>query len=159
VGENRRRFKSHLLNAEPAGQACPPRAHPAMGVRRWRDRGGRPRERAPHRVESWTAGYLSKPSGEARRRCPVAGRQPSEPRDGEWVGPHRGRRAGQAFRGVARERGSALWLLVTGPEEGDRVSKGPGGVWGFDQITRSWGTPRAPRHRQGSRARAPSDGA
>src|SRR5262249_48206346 len=54
VGENRRRFKSHLTKASPAGQECHSRAHPVMGVRSWLERGGRPRDGAPQWVESWT---------------------------------------------------------------------------------------------------------
>ncbi len=38
------RFKSHLIKAEPAGQERTPRASPAMGVRSWGERGGRPRD-------------------------------------------------------------------------------------------------------------------
>ena len=37
------------------------------------------------------------------RRFPGTGRQQSQPRYGEWVGPHRGLRAGHVFRGVSRE--------------------------------------------------------
>src|SRR5215813_14555749 len=48
VGENLW-FKSKLTKASPAGQEQTPRAHPAMDVRSWRERGGRPRERAPKR--------------------------------------------------------------------------------------------------------------
>jgi hypothetical protein len=38
------RFTSHLIKASPAGQERTPRASPAMGVRSWRERGGRPRD-------------------------------------------------------------------------------------------------------------------
>jgi len=40
-------FTSHLTQAEPAGQERTPRASPAMGVRSWSERGGRPRHCAP----------------------------------------------------------------------------------------------------------------
>jgi hypothetical protein len=43
-------LKSHLTNAAPAGQERTPRASPAMGVRSWRERGGRLREGAPKYV-------------------------------------------------------------------------------------------------------------
>ena len=43
VGENRRRRKSHLTKASPAGQKSHPRAHPAMGVQSWMEQGCRPR--------------------------------------------------------------------------------------------------------------------
>ena len=36
--------KSSLTKVSPTGQKQPPRAHPAMGVRSWRERGCRPRE-------------------------------------------------------------------------------------------------------------------
>ena len=37
------------------------------------------------------------------RRSPATGRQQSQPRYGEWVGPHRGLRAGHVSIGVTRE--------------------------------------------------------
>ena len=68
---------------------------------------------------------------------PVAGRQPSWVRFGEHGGHHRGRRAGQASTGVARERGRATCLLVTEPGVGDRVTKGPGVVLGAPPRSRA----------------------
>ena len=38
------------------------------------------------------------------RRSPTTGRQQSQPRYGEWMGSHRGLRAGHVFIGVTRER-------------------------------------------------------
>src|SRR5437660_9865408 len=49
VGENLW-FKSHLTKAEPASQEQTPRAHPAMDVRSWRERGGRLCDGAPEGV-------------------------------------------------------------------------------------------------------------
>ena len=63
------RGKSHLTNAEPAGQACTPRAPPAMGVRSWRERGGRPRDGAPTYVELWSTGYASSDSAGKPTTC------------------------------------------------------------------------------------------
>jgi len=37
------------------------------------------------------------------RRSPATGRQQSQPRYGEWVGPHRGLRVGHVSIGVTRE--------------------------------------------------------
>lgn len=54
------RGKSHLTNAQPAGQECTPRAPPVMGVRRWRERGSRPREGAPTEGKSWSTGASSR---------------------------------------------------------------------------------------------------
>ena len=47
-------------------------------------------------------------------------------RYGECAGHHRGLRAGHVFRGVTRELGRAICLLVQVPETGDRLTKGPG---------------------------------
>ena len=129
-------------NASPAGQECTPRARPAMGVRSWRAQEAAACLR-PACVSSWTAGYLSRRSGEARRRCPVAGRQQSWGRDGACAGHHRGLRAGHVCRGGARERGRAPGLLVTVPAWGT----------GGPQPGRGRGASTRPRARQGDHAR------
>jgi hypothetical protein len=102
-------LKSPLTNASPAGQERTPRASPAMGVRSWRERGGRPRDGAPKYVESWTAGEPERDRGTSRR-CARAGRQQSWVRYGQCAGHHRGLRAGHVFTGVARERGRTTCL-------------------------------------------------
>src|SRR5207249_5483068 len=53
-----------------------PRASPAMGVRSWSERGGRPRDCAPTYGESWSAGEPQRDRGQSRRRA-SAGRQQS----------------------------------------------------------------------------------
>jgi hypothetical protein len=54
------RGNSPLTKAPPAGQEGTPRAPPVRGVRSWRDRGRRPRERAPKYVEWWSTGSASR---------------------------------------------------------------------------------------------------
>jgi hypothetical protein len=54
------RGKSHLTNAEPAGQECTPRAPPVRGVRSWKERGSRLRDGAPKYGESWSTGSSSR---------------------------------------------------------------------------------------------------
>jgi len=83
-------LKSHLTHASPAGQERTPRASPAMGVRSWSERGGRPRDGAPQCVESWTGGYPSRQYGGESRRCARTGRQQCQTRFGECAGHHRG---------------------------------------------------------------------
>src|SRR5882672_11098815 len=110
-------LKSHLTNASPAGQERTPRASPAMGVRSWRERGGRPRDGAPQYGESWTAGEPQRYRGTSRRFA-SAGRQQSWVRYGKCTGHHRGLRAGHVFTGVARELGSTTCLRAQLPEWG-----------------------------------------
>ena len=59
----------HLTQAEPAGQACHPRARPALGGRSGRERGWRPREGAPHYGEWWSTGYASSDSAGKPTAC------------------------------------------------------------------------------------------
>ena len=64
------------------------------------------------------------------RRYASAGRQPSCPRQGEWMGHHRGLRAGHVFRGVIRELGRASRLLGNNRRsKGDRRNQHPGVCW------------------------------
>jgi hypothetical protein len=120
-------LKSHLINASPAGQERTPRAHPVMGVRSWRERGSRPRDRAPKYVESWSGGSPQRDRGK-RRRGAVTGRQQSWRRYGEYTGHHRGLRAGHASTGVTRELGRAKGLLgdKSGAGVPPSVGKTPG---------------------------------
>ena len=125
------RFKSHLTKASPAGQECTSTCHPAMGVRSWRERGGRPRDGAPKRVESWTAGepqgiQRGKPTVSTHRKATVLGAIQASAQDTTGVC-----RAGHGFRGGTRERGRATCLRVITPGLGDRATKGPGVIWGF----------------------------
>ena len=55
--------KSSLTKVSPTGQKQPPRAHPAMGVRSWRERGCRPRDGAPQCVTWWEADGFQWPEG------------------------------------------------------------------------------------------------
>jgi hypothetical protein len=121
------------------------------------ERGDRPCDCAPQSVSSGTPGYLSRQYGEERRRVPVAGRQPSETREGKGRGHHRGRRAGHVSQGVTRERGRATCLLVTLPDWGPGRAKALAWFGGFDQIPSPSGTPRTHRGRQGIGTRATSD--
>ena len=64
------------------------------------------------------------------RRYASAGRQPSCPRQGEWMGHHRGLRAGHGFRGVIRALGRASRLLGNHcRKEGDRHNQHSGVCW------------------------------
>jgi len=61
------------------------------------------------------------------RQDAAPGRQQSYPRHGERGGPHRGLRAGHAFRGVTRELGRASRLLGSHRRKaGDRRKQHPG---------------------------------
>jgi hypothetical protein len=94
-------FKSHLTKASPAGQERTPRASPAMGVRSWSERGGRPRDGAPKCVESWSEGEPQRSRGHSRRFA-SAGRQQS------WVRPRRVRRTPPGSEsGAGLQRGSS----------------------------------------------------
>src|SRR5439155_14887987 len=94
-------LKSHLTNASPAGQERTPRASPAMGVRSWSERGGRPRDCAPTYGESWSAGEPQRDRGQSRRRA-SAGRQQS------CVRQRRVRRTPPGSEsGACRQRGSS----------------------------------------------------
>jgi hypothetical protein len=157
VGENRRRCKSPLTQAEPAGQECSPRAHPAMGVRRGRERGGRPRAGAPPGVEAWTTGARARRSCGERRRFPGAGRPPSWTRAGTGRGHPRGRRAGPVALGGARARGRAPGLLALGPAGDPGRPKVLAGRGGCPHGTSPAGTPRRDGRRPGSGKRAPRD--
>jgi hypothetical protein len=58
------------------------------------------------------------------------GRQQSCPRQGKWMGHHRGLRAGHVFRGVNRELGRASRLLGNNRRsKGDRRNQHPGVCW------------------------------
>jgi len=149
-------LKSHLTNASPAGQERPPRASPAMGVRSWSERGGRPRDGAPHYVESWTAGEPQRYRGTSRR-CASAGRQQSWVRDGKCAGHHRGLRAGHVFTGVARERGRTTGLRAPLPDGGTGRPQALAGPGGFTQATSPMRTPRTPCSRRGIGKRVPSE--
>jgi hypothetical protein len=64
------------------------------------------------------------------RRCASVARQQSCPRQGEWMGHHRGLRAGHGFTGVTRELGRASRLLGNkSRSEGDRHNQHPGVPW------------------------------
>jgi hypothetical protein len=64
------------------------------------------------------------------RQSALPGRQQSCPHQGERAGYHRSLRAGQAFRGVARELGRASRLLeVKSRSKGDRPNQHPGVCW------------------------------
>jgi hypothetical protein len=79
-----------------------------MGVRSARTRGGRPRDRAPRWVASWTVGSPSRRAGGERRRFPGSGRPPSWARAGACAAHYRGRRAGLRLRVNAGRR----WRLM-----------------------------------------------
>src|SRR5712692_3551693 len=123
-------FTSHLTKAEPAGQERTPRASPAMGVRSWSERGGRPRDGAPKWVESWSEGSPQRYRGQSRR-CASAGRQQS------CVRQRRGRRTPPGSEsGACLQRGSSgTWENHLSPciipGWGDRATKGPGVTWGL----------------------------
>lgn len=86
---------------------------------------------------------------ESRRYADI-GRQQSCPRHGEWVGHHRGLRAGHVGKWVIRELGRASRLLGSNRRnEGDRRNQHPGA----DGPTRSAGEPtlaQAGRNTNGS---------
>jgi hypothetical protein len=60
------------------------------------------------------------------RQHAVTGRHQSCPRDGKWMGHHRGLRAGHVFTGVIRELGRASRLLGSNSWKGDQPSQHPG---------------------------------
>lgn len=75
------------------------------------------------------------------RRSPATGRQPSQPRDGEWVGPHRGLRAGHVSRGGTRElrRAHASPWVTSGAGVPSVEGKTPGAGRPRAPLTRAFG--------------------
>src|SRR5437870_4351128 len=69
--------KSSLTKVSPTGQKQPPRAHPAMGVRSWRERGCRPRDGAPQCVTWWEADGVQALAGSSPRRAVASGGDPT----------------------------------------------------------------------------------
>ena len=104
----------------------------------------------------YSRGQLIGPGNRAEsRRDPVSGRQQSCPRQGERAGPHRGLRAGHAFRGVTRELGRASRLLGAARREwGDRRNQHPGG----HRSTPAVGEPTLMQVRRDTNQRASTQG-
>ena len=73
------------------------------------------------------------------RRSPTTGRQQSQPRYGEWMGSHRGLRAGHVFRGVTRElrRANASPCGTSGVGVPSREVKTPGAERQLAPLTRA----------------------
>ena len=152
--------KSHLTNASPAGQARTPRASPAMGVRSWSERGGRPRDCAPTYGESWSAGEPQRDRGQSRRRA-SAGRQQSCARQRRVCRTPPGSEGGACL-----QRGSSgTWenhlSPCTIPRWGDRATTGPGVTWGFRPGHEPYGdttnTRKQARYRGGERQAKPPE--
>jgi hypothetical protein len=126
-----KKLKSPRLKASPAGQEGHPRAPPAMGVRSWRARGGRPRDRVPQRrlvvderisLKAVTRGTPTVASGRqaaVRQASGRAGRTPPGSQSGACM--HRGRSG-------TGESHVSPWHT---PGVGDRVTQGPGVIWGL----------------------------
>jgi hypothetical protein len=87
----------------------------------------------------YNGGQGTRPGNRSQsRRYAASGRHQSCPRDGKWMGHHRGLRAGHVFTGVIRELGRASRLLGNkSRSEGDRHHQHPGARW----PTRSPGEP------------------
>jgi len=122
VGESEVRLKSHLTQAQPAGQERTRRAQPAREVRSEGERGGRPRDGAPKWVEWGTRG------------------EPLVVRERPTPTPGNGRKAA-----ILEARGRAS-RIPPGAERGAGRHRGHAGTW---ESQRSPGT--ACRRRKGNR--------
>src|SRR6516165_1986358 len=95
------------------------------------------------------------------RRSLATGRQQSQPRYGEWVGPHRGLRAGHASIGVTRElrRANASPWVTAGTGVPSREVKTPGAGRPLAPLTRAFGDPKGHKARRATQGIGEGQGA
>jgi hypothetical protein len=95
------------------------------------------------------------------RRSLATGRQQSHPRYGEWVGPHRGLRAGHASIGVTRElrRANASPCVISGAGVPSIEVKTPGVERPLAPLKRAFGDTKGHKARRATQGIGEGQGA